>query len=84
MFLHLTKHTRVQVARGTPFTSWQHQIHKYIGQQRRSSDFTKLFITKKNSITIKGIASQITKTKMTEVKVNYTILRNKYCEGSYN
>jgi hypothetical protein len=27
MFLHLTKQTAVQVTRGTPFTSWLHQIH---------------------------------------------------------
>ena len=72
MFLHLMKHTRVQVARETPFTSWLHQIHVYIGQQRQSSNFTRLSITKKNTITIKDTASQMTKTKMTEVKVNYT------------
>jgi hypothetical protein len=47
MFLHLTKHTAVQVARGTPFPSWLHQIHVYIGQQRRSSNFTRLSITKR-------------------------------------
>jgi hypothetical protein len=33
--------------RGTPYTSWLHQIHVYIGQQRRSSNFTRLSITKK-------------------------------------
>jgi hypothetical protein len=65
MFLHLTKHTAVQVARGTPFPSWLHQIHVYIGQQRRSSNFTRLSITKKNSITIRDTAvSQMTKVKV--------------------
>jgi hypothetical protein len=35
---------------------------------------------KKNTITIKDTASQMTKNKkMTEVQVNYTILRNKCC-----
>jgi hypothetical protein len=36
--------------RGTPFPSWLHQIHVYIGQQQRSSNFTRLSITKKKKL----------------------------------
>jgi hypothetical protein len=83
MFLHLTKQTAVQVTRGTPFTSWLHQIH-VLGSNDEAQTLPDCIPQKKNSITIKGTATQMTKTKMTEVKVNYTILWNKCCKGSYS
>jgi hypothetical protein len=82
MFLHLTKHIAVQLARGTTFSSWLHKIHVFIGQQWRSSDFTRLL--KKNLNYYQGQSVLNDKNKMTEVKVNYTILLIKFCKGTYS
>jgi hypothetical protein len=55
-----------------------------LGSNDEAQTLSDCLSQKKNSITIKDTASQMTTTKMTEVKVNYTILRNKCCRGTYS
>jgi hypothetical protein len=43
-----------------------------LGSNEKAQTLPDCLSQKKNSITIKDTASQMTKTKMTEVKVNYT------------
>jgi hypothetical protein len=81
MFLHLTKHTAVQVEGGHPLPAGCIKSMLTLGSNDEAQTLPdSLSQKKKNTITIKDTASQMTKNKkMTEVQVNYTILRNKCC-----
>jgi hypothetical protein len=77
MFLHLTKHTAVQVAKD-PLPAGCIKSMCTLGSNDEAQTLPDCLSLKKNSIrpTIKDTASQMTKTKMTETKDNYTILSN--------
>jgi hypothetical protein len=87
MFLHLKKHTAVQVEEGHPLPAGCIKSMCTLGSNDEAQTLPDCLSKKKkkNSNYYQGHSvSNDKKQKMTEVKVNYTILRNKYCEGSYN